>query len=76
MIKTQEVIENDTDSLETLIDNTIKEFKITKEDLINIKYLKTRLVEPYYDDDGYLDKNSHQTSTITSALIIWDDIKE
>ena len=75
MIKTCEVIQDETETLEQYIEQACKDNGITKDNLIDIKYHKSSLVEPYYDYDHYLDKNAHTTSTITSALIIWDDDK-
>ncbi len=75
MIKTLEVIEDDVETLEEKIEKSCSENNISSEDLINIKYSKSRLVEPSYDSDGYMEKDGHNVTTITSALIIWDDGK-
>lgn len=75
MIKTKEVIEDSEHTLEFYIEEVIKEEDIVKGMLIDIKYNKRKHVEPYYDDDGYLNKDGHNTVTTTSALIIWDDMK-
>lgn len=72
-IKTYEAIADEFSdaTLSTILDRVLEEKKISRNQLIDIKYVRNVMVRPYYDDDRI--QNGTETYSEESALIIWEE---